>query len=75
MYYKYIIKKGRTQCRELPLCAGSGEGCQWQALPSAVQCEKNTTRTQDLSVTGGKTLPLAPVLTIQRKLHALHIHT
>ena len=27
---------GRTQCRELPLCAGSGEGCQWQALPSLV---------------------------------------
>ena len=26
-------KKGHTQCRELPLCAGSGEGCQWQALP------------------------------------------
>ena len=24
--------KGCTQCRELQLCAGSGEGCQWQAL-------------------------------------------
>jgi len=23
------LKKGRTQCRELPLCAGSGEGRQW----------------------------------------------
>ena len=51
---------GRTQCRELPLCAGSGEGCQWQALPSPVQCEETTTRTWDLPVTGGKTLPLAP---------------
>ena len=53
---------GRTQCRELPLCAGSGEGCQWQALPSPVQCEETATRTQDLPVTGGKTLPLAPGL-------------
>jgi len=51
---------GRTQCRELPLCAGSGEGCQWQALPSPEQCEETATRTQDLPVTGGKTLPLAP---------------
>jgi len=51
--------KGRTQCRELPLCAGSGEGCQWQALPSLVQCEETATRNQDLPVTGGKTLPLA----------------
>ena len=53
------LKKGRTQCKELPLCAGSGEGCQWQALPSPVQCEKTATRTRDLPVTGGKTLPLA----------------
>jgi len=52
--------KGRTQCRELPLCAGSGEGCQWQVLPSPVQCEETATRTRDLPVTGGKTLPLAP---------------
>ena len=35
-------------------------GCQWQALPSPVQCEKTATRTRDLPVTGGKTLPLAP---------------
>ena len=49
-----------TQCRELPLCAGSGEGCQWQALPSHVQCEETATQTRDLPVTGGKTLPLAP---------------
>ena len=54
------IKKGRTQCRELPLCAGSGEECLWQALPSPVQCEKTTTRTRELLVTGDKTLPLAP---------------
>ena len=54
------LKKGRTQCKELPLCAGSGEGCQWQALPSPVQCEKTATRTRDLPVTSGKTLPLAP---------------
>jgi len=54
------LSKGRTQCRELPLCAGSGEGCQWQALPSPVQCEETATRTRDLPVTGGKTLPLAP---------------
>ena len=53
-------KKGRTQYRELPLCAGSGKGCQWQALPSPVQCEKTTTRTRDLPVTDDKTPPLAP---------------
>jgi len=53
-------KKGRTQCRELPLCAGSREGCQWQVLPSPVQCEETTTRTRDLPVIGSKTLPLAP---------------
>jgi hypothetical protein len=35
-------------------------GCQWQALPSPVQCEETATRTRDLPVTGGKTLPLAP---------------
>ena len=52
-------KIGRTQCRELPLCAGSGEGCQWQTLPSPVQCEETMTRTRDLPVTGGKTLLLA----------------
>jgi len=55
-----LCLKGRTQCRELPLCAGSREECQWQALPSLVQCEETTTRTQDLPVTNGKTLPLAP---------------
>jgi len=58
--YNYTSNKGRTQCRELPLCAGSGEGCQWQALPSPVQCEETATRIRDLPVTGGKTLPLAP---------------
>ena len=41
---------GRIQCRELPLCAGSGEGCQWQALSSPVQCEETATRTRDLGV-------------------------
>ena len=56
----YFIYKGRTQCRELPLYAGSEEGCQWQALPSPVQCEETATQTRDLPVTGGKTLPLAP---------------
>jgi len=44
--------KGRTQCRELPLCAESKEGCQWQALPSHVQYEETATRTQNLPVTG-----------------------
>ena len=63
------IKKRRTQCRELPLCAGSGEGCQWQALPSPVQCEETATRTRDLPVTGGKTLPLAPGPPFTRLLH------
>ena len=58
--FLYYISQGRTQCRELPLCARSGEGCQWQAIPSPVQCEETATRTQDLPVTGGKTLPLAP---------------
>ena len=43
-----------------PALCGFGEGCQWQALPSPAQCEETTTRTQDLPVTGGKTLPLAP---------------
>jgi len=55
----YAKTKGRTQCRELPLCAGSGKGCQWQALPSPVQCEETVTQTRDLPVTSGKTLPLA----------------
>ena len=55
-----LSKKGRTQCRELSLCAGFEEGCQWQALPSPVQCEETATRSRDLSVTDGKTLPLAP---------------
>ena len=50
----------KGQCRELPLCAESGEECEWRALPSPVQCEETATRTQDLPVTGGKTLPLAP---------------
>ena len=27
------FQKGRNQCRELPLCAGSREGCQWQPYP------------------------------------------
>ena len=44
----------------LQLYAGSGEGCQWQALSSPVQCEKTATRTRDLPITGDKTLPLAP---------------
>ncbi|XP_066348278.1 uracil-DNA glycosylase, mitochondrial-like isoform X4 [Miscanthus floridulus] len=46
------VLTGRTQCRELPLYAGSGEGCQWQALPSPVQREETATRTRDLPVTG-----------------------
>jgi hypothetical protein len=76
-----LLSKGRTPCRELPLCAGSGEGCQWQALPSPVQCEETATRTQDLPVTGGKTLPLAPgppfkkvLLSIAQKLYLLWSH-
>ena len=60
LHFFLLPLKGRTQCRELPLCAGSGEGCQWQALPSPVQYEETATRTRDLPVTGGKTLPLAP---------------
>ncbi|CAM0876581.1 unnamed protein product [Alopecurus aequalis] len=32
-YTRFYIP-GRTQCIELPHCTGSGEGCQWQALPS-----------------------------------------
>ena len=53
--------KGRTsiQYSELPLCAGCREMHQWQTLPSPVQCEETVTRTRDLPVTGGKTLPLA----------------
>jgi len=53
------LLKERTQCRELPLCAGSGEGCQCQALPSSVQCERTAIRTRNLPVTDDKTLPLA----------------
>ena len=37
-----------------------GEKRQWQALPSPVQCEETATRTQNLPVTSGKTLSLAP---------------
>ena len=59
-FYHFDLSKGRTQCRELQLCAGSGEGYQWQALPSPMQYEETATRTRDLPVTGGKTLPLAP---------------
>ena len=55
-----LMFKERTQCRELPLRAGSREGCQWSALPSPVQCEETATRTRDLPVTCGKTLSLAP---------------
>jgi len=51
---------GRTQYRELPLCAESRKGCQWQALPSPVQYEETATLTRDLQVIDGKTLPLAP---------------
>ena len=68
---------GRTQCRELLLCAGSGEGCQWQALPSPMQCEETATRTRDLPATDGKTLPLAPGLpfiTMQYKPTKNDIH-
>ena len=43
-----------------PALCGVEEGCQWQALPSPVQCEETTTQTWDLPVTGGKTLPFAP---------------
>ena len=60
MIFASVSLQGRTQCRELPLCAESGEGCQWQALLSPVQCEETVTRTRDPPVTGGKTLPLAP---------------
>ncbi|XP_066339947.1 uncharacterized protein [Miscanthus floridulus] len=59
-------KKGRTQCRELPLCAGSGEGCQWQALPLPVQCEESVTQTRDLLVTGDL-LPEVWMSTIQQR--------
>jgi len=55
-----IWQRKSAMSPELPLCAGSEEGCQWQALPSLVQCEETATRTRDLLVTGGKTLPLAP---------------
>ena len=64
--------KRRTQCRELPLCAGSGEECQWQALPLPVQCEETATRTRDLPVTGGKTLPLAPGLPFTNKIMGIN---
>jgi len=70
----------RTQCRELPLCAGSGEGCQWQGLPSPVQCKETATRTRNLPVTGGKTLPLAHRVlektgnfTMQRKKNSFNL--
>ena len=59
-YHQAPVKKGRTQCRELPHCAGSKERYQWRALLSPVQCEEAATQTQDLPITDGKTLPLAP---------------
>ena len=43
-----------------PALCGVLVGCQWQALPSPVQCEETAIRTWDLPVTGSKTLPLAP---------------
>ena len=50
-----------VRCLTVKRCCGVvGEGCQWQALPSSVQCKETTTRTRNLPVTGGKTLPLAP---------------
>jgi hypothetical protein len=52
------LDKGRTQCWELPHCAGSGEGVSGKPYPHKVQCEETAIRTWDLSVTGGEALPL-----------------
>jgi len=35
-----------------------------------VQCEETATRTRDLPVTGGKTLPLAPASPFKKKIKA-----
>ena len=56
-----------------PALCGVWEGCQWQALPSPVQCEETVTRTQDLPVTGGKTLPLAPGPPFKKELMEIMI--
>ena len=53
------IKNGVPSAESSRSVRGLGKG-QWQALPSPVQCEETATRTRDLPVTGGKTLPLAP---------------
>ncbi|XP_066390689.1 protein ACCUMULATION AND REPLICATION OF CHLOROPLASTS 3, chloroplastic-like isoform X3 [Miscanthus floridulus] len=76
---KGACAKGRTQYRELPLCAGSREGCQWQVLPSPVQCEETATRTRDLPVTDGLeqcgflSLTTARVLSEGDMISILHI--
>ena len=41
--YSPNFLQGAYPCRELPLCAGSGKGYQWQVLPSPVQCEETMT--------------------------------
>jgi len=52
------------------------EGCQWQALPSPVQCEETMTRTRDLPVTGGKTLTACsrPALHVRASWDALFFY-
>ena len=53
--------KKDTQCRELRTVrslAESREGCQWQALPSPVQCEVSVTGTRNLPVTASQVVRL-----------------
>ena len=59
-YTSTIISKRVYPVQRAPALCRSGEECQWQALPSPMQCEETATRTRDLLVTGGKTLQLAP---------------
>ena len=56
------LKKGVPSAESSRSVRGLGKGVSgnWQALPSPVQCKETATRTRDLPVTGGNTLPLAP---------------
>ena len=74
-----FLKKGAYPVQRAPALCGVWEGCQWQSLPSHVQCEETATRTRDLPATGGTTLPLAPgphiLFSKMAKLSAPHLMT
>ena len=61
VYLFDIINRAYPVQRAPALCGVWGR-VSVATLPSLVQCEETVTRTWDLLVTGGKTLPLAPGL-------------